>query len=199
MMALKFRALAGQSVPWLVVKAVVSVLVVALAALVSREGLALAIIIVFMGVTGPAIRLVTIKMSRIYDRLIVSPVPKPRFFLEFCGLWGIAVLLPLVPAIAVVMALTGPAAMIPVITGTALAVTLGTMAGFLSRGLSDAHLAALLVAGLLIALTLVKTPVAGLIPYVSLLAGTYDPVALVVSVVLPVAAAAVLVLVVSRS
>jgi hypothetical protein len=199
MMALKFKALAGQSIPWLIIKAGVSLLAVALAALVSREGLALAIIIVFMGVTGPAIRLVTIKMSGIYDRLIVSPVPKPRFFLEFCVLWGIAVLLPLVPAIAVVMALTGPAAMIPVITGTALAVTLGTMAGFLSRGLSDAHLAALLVAGLLIALTLVKTPVAGLIPYVSLLAGTYDPVGLVSGLVLPVATAAFLVLVVSRS
>jgi hypothetical protein len=199
MMALKFKALAGQSIPWLIVKAVVSLLVVALAALVSREGLALAIIIVFMGVTGPAIRLVTMKMSGIYDRLIVSPVLKPRFFLEFCGLWGIAVLLPLVPAIAVVTFLTGPAAIIPVISGTVLAVTLGTMAGFLSRGLSDAHLAALLVAGLLIALTLIKTPVAGLIPYASLLAGAYDPVSLVSGLVLPVATAAFLVLVVSRS
>jgi len=199
MMALEFKALAGQSAPWLIVKAVVSLLVVALAALVSREGLALAIIIVFMGVTGPAIRLVTMKMSGIYDRLIVSPVSKPRFFLAFSGLWGVAVLLPLLPAIAVVAILTGPAAIVPVITGTALAVTLGTLAGFLSRGLSDAHLAALLVAGLLIAVFLVKSPVAGFFPYASLSAGTYDSVALVTSCILPVAAAAVLALTVSRS
>lgn len=199
MMALKFRALAGQSIPWLIVKAVVSLLVVALAALVSREGLALAIIIVFMGVTGPAIRLVTMKMSGIYDRLIVSPVSKPRFFLEFSGLWGIAVLLPLIPAIAVVAILTSPAAIVPVLTGTILAVMLGTMAGVLSRGLSDAHLAALLAAGLLIAVTLVTSPLTVFLPYASLSAGAYDPAALVASLVLPVAAALGLALIVSHS
>lgn len=199
MMALKFKALAGQSTTWMIVKAAVSLIVVALAALVSREGLALAIIIIFMGVTGPAIRLVTMKMGGMYDRLIVSPASKPRFFFEFSGLWGIAVLLPLLPAIAAVAILTGPAAIVPVLTGTALAIMLGTLAGFLSRGLSDAHLAALLAAGLLIAVTFVTTPVTVFLPYASLSAGAYDPAVLAASLVLPVAAAAVLTLVVSRS
>lgn len=199
MTRLKFEALAGQSAIWIIAKAAVALFVTGAAAVFDREGLALAVIIVFMGVTGPTIRLVTMKMSGIYDRIIVSPTSKPRFFMEFSGLWGGAVLLPLIPAIAVVAILTGPAAFIPILAGTALAVTLGTLAGFLSRGLSDAHLAALLVAGLLIAVSLVKTPVAGFFPYASLSAGAYDPAALVSSVVLPVAAAAVLALVVSRS
>lgn len=199
MMALKFKALAGQSVPWLIVKAVVSLIVVALAALVSREGLALAIIIVFMGVTGPAIRLVTMKMSGIYDRIIVSPVSKPLFFLEFSGLWGIAVLLPLVPAVAVVAALTGPGMVIPVITGTVLAVTAGTLAGYTARGLSDAHLAALLVSGLLIALSLITTPIAIFFPYNTLSAAVSGFWALAASFVLPAAALVFLGLSVSRS
>jgi hypothetical protein len=199
MTTLAFRALAGQSTIWLVVKAIVSFVVVGLAAFVGREGLALAIIIVFMGVTGPTIRLVTMKMGGTFDRIIVSPVSKPRFFLEFAGLWSGAVLLPLVPSIAVVAILAGPAMIIPVLTGTILAVASGTLAGFVSRGLSDAHLAALLVAGVLIALSLVKTPIAGLFPYAALSSPSPDPAALGITVILPVIAIVVLSLVVSRS
>jgi hypothetical protein len=199
MRGLEFRALAGQSRIWLILKAAISLIFVTLAAVVGREGLALAIIIVFMGVTGPTIRLVTMKMGGTFDRIIVSPVSKPRFFLEFAGLWSGAVLLPLIPCIAVVAVLLGPATIIPVLTGTILAVVAGTLAGFVSRGLSDAHLAALLVAGVLIALSLVKTPVTGLFPYATLLAASSDPAALCISAILPVIAVIVLFIAVSRS
>ncbi|HTY52087.1 MAG TPA: hypothetical protein VMB35_02715 [Methanomicrobiales archaeon] len=196
---MKFNALAGQSAIWITAKAAVSLSVVGLAGLVSRGGLALAVIIVFMGVTGPTIRLVTMKMGGIYDRILVSPASKPGFFLEFAGYWAVAVLLPLVPAIVAVAILAGPAMIIPVLAGTVLAVTSGTMAGFMSRGLSDAHLAALLVAGLLIALSLVRTPVAGLLPYSVLAAATPPPAALAISAILPVASIALLCVAVSRS
>jgi hypothetical protein len=199
MTTLAFRSLAGQSTIWLVAKAIVSLIVVGLAAFVGREGLALAIIIVFMGVTGPTIRLVTMKMGGTYDRIIVSPVSKPRFFLIFAGLWCGAVLLPLVPSIAVVAILAGPAMIIPVLTGTVLAVVSGTLAGFVSRGLSDAHVAALLIAGVLIALALVKTPITGLFPYAALVASSSDPEGLASSIIVPVVALIVLALAVSRS
>jgi hypothetical protein len=197
--ALEFRALAGQSRIWLVVKTAISLVVVTLAAFVGREGFALAIIIVFMGVTGPAIRLVTMKMGGIYDRIIVSPVSKPRFFLKFARLWSGAVLLPLVPSIAMVVILAGPAMIILVIEGTVLAVVSGTLAGFVSRGLSDAHVAALLIAGVLIALALVKTPITGLFPYAALVASSSDPEGLASSIIVPVVALIVLALAVSRS
>ena len=118
----------------------------------------------------------------------MSPVSKSRFFLEFAGLWSGAVLLPLVPSIAIVAVLLGPATIIPVLTGSVLAVVSGTLAGFMSRGLSDAHLAALLVAGVLIALSLVKTPVTVFFPYAALLAASSDPAALGISAILPVIA-----------
>jgi hypothetical protein len=129
----------------------------------------------------------------------VSPAAKPRFFLNFGGLWVIAVLLPLVPAIAVVMIRDGPVTIIPVILGTALATVLGTLAGFVSRGLSDAHLAALVLSGLLIVLTIIRTPASAFLPYAALSFPSSDPAALPAIVILPVIAIAVLALTTSRS
>ncbi len=196
---MNFRALAGQTPLRVTGKAALSLLVVGLAAFVSREGLALAVVIIFTGVTGPTIRLVTMKMDGTFDRIIVSPVVKPRFFLGFAGHWVIAVLLPLVPAIAVVTILNGPVTIIPVLLGTVLAVTLGTLAGFLSRGLSEAHLAALLVSGLLIPLSIIRNPVTVFFPYTAFSSSSSDPAALLPFIILPAVALGILALAVSRS
>jgi hypothetical protein len=198
-MMMNFSALAGQTPFRVIGKAAISLLIVGLAALVSREGLALSIMIIFTGVTGPTIRLVTMKMDGIYDRIIVSPLSKPRFFLGFAGYWVIAVLLPLVPAIAVVTILNGPVTIIPVILGTVLAVALGTLAGYLSRGLSEAHLAALLISGLLIPLSIIRTPLAAFLPFMVISSFPPGPAAFVLIVLLPAVALFVLALAVSRS
>ncbi|MDD4460214.1 MAG: hypothetical protein PHQ24_10500 [Proteiniphilum sp.] len=198
-MIMNFRALAGQTPLRIIAKATVSLLFVGLAAVVSREDLALAIMIIFMGVTGPTIRLVTMKMDGVYNRIIVSPASKYRFFFGFAGHWIIAVLLPLIPAIAVVMILKSPVTIVFIILGTVLAVALGTLAGVMSRGLSEAHLAALLTSGLLISLSLIRTPVAGFISYTAFSASSFEPAALITAVILPAVAIVVLALVVSRS
>ncbi len=198
-MMMNFRALAGQTPIRLIAKAALSLLFVGVAVFVSREGLVLAIMIIFTGVTGPTIRLVTMKMDGVYDRIIVSPVSKPRFFLGFAGHWVIAVLLPLIPAIAVVMIRTGPVTIIPVVLGMVLAVTLGTLAGFTSRGLSEGHLAALLVSGLLIPLSIIRTPVAAFLPYTTISSSSSEPVALVLIGILPAVTLVMLALAVSRS
>ncbi|MEN6609462.1 MAG: hypothetical protein ABFC24_01345 [Methanoregulaceae archaeon] len=194
-----FQALAGQSPVRVTAKAAVSLIFVGLAAFVSHGGPALAILIIFMGVTGPTLRLVTMKMDGIYDRIIVSPVPKFRFFLGFTGLWSIAVLLPLLPTIVLVAVLSGPVTIVPVVMGTILAASLGTLAGSVSRGLSEAHLAALALSALLIVLSIVKTPVAIFLPYTALSAGSADPIALAASAILTVIAVVLPAGVVSRT
>jgi hypothetical protein len=194
-----FRALAGQSPVRIIAKAAISLIVVGLAAFFSREALALAIIIIFTGITGPAIRLITMKMDGTYDRIIVSPAPKPRFWLNFAGLWTIAVLLPLLPAIAIMVLLDGPVTIIPIILGTVLATALGTLAGMVSRGLSDAHLAALVLSGMLIVLTIIRTPASAFLPYAALTSLSVDPLALITPGILPVVAIFVLALIASRS
>jgi len=196
---MNFSALARQTPFRVIGKAALSLLVVGLAAFVSREGLALSLMIIFTGVTGPTIRLVTMKMDGIYDRIYVSPLSKPRFFLGFAGYWVVAVLLPLVPAIVVVMILNNPVTIIPVILGTVLAVALGTLAGFLSRGLSEAHLAALLVSGVFIPLSIIRTPLAAFLPFTAISSSAPQPAAFVLIVILPVVALVVLILAVSRS
>jgi len=197
-MMIDFRALAGQTPIRVIAKAGISLLLVALAVLFSREGSTLAIIIIFTGVTGPTIRLVTMKLDGTFARIMVSPVSKSSFFLTFAALWTVAVILPLFPAIAVAAILQGPLIIIPVIMGTVFAATLGTIAGFVAHGLSDAHLAALLISGLLIPLSLFRTPAAMFIPYTFLSFPFSDPASLVAIALLPVVALALLALVVSR-
>jgi hypothetical protein len=194
-----FRALAGQTPLRVAAKGVLSLLVIVIAAMVSREGPVLAILVIFTGVTGPTIRLATMKMEGTYDRIIVSPAAKPRFFLYFTWLWVIAVILPLMPAIAVVVILAGPWSIIPVLLGTLLAVTLGTLAGFAARGLSEAHLGAILTAGLLIPLAVIRTMVAPFLPYTAFSPVSPDPASLAIISLLPAVALVVLALAVSRT
>ena len=194
-----FRALAGQTPVRVLAKAALSLLAVMLAAFFSREGAVLAILIIFTGVTGPTIRLVTMKLDGTFDRIIVSPVSKPLFFLRFAGLWVIAVILPLVPAISVVAILQGPVTIIPVLLGTVLAAILGTLAGSVAHGLSDAHLGALLMAGLLIPLSLIRTPAAVFLPYAALSTFPVEPAGFVLSAILPAAGIVILAVAASRS
>lgn len=194
-----FPVLAGQSRIRSVVKAAVSLLVVGLAAFVSREGPALAILVIFLGVTGPTLRLVTMKMDGIYDRILVSPVSKVRFFLAFTGLWSIAVFLPLVPAVAIVASISGPAMIVPAVLGTILAVALGTLAGSMARGLSEAHLAAILLSVLMAILSFVKTPAAYFLPFASLSSGSADVLAFAASLLLTVTVVLLSAGIVSRS
>jgi len=195
---LQYRALAGHSAVRTLAKAAVALVFVMAAAVVSRQGQALAILIIFMGTTGPAIRLVTMKIDGTYERIITSPVEKARFFLLFAVLWTAAVLLPLLPAAGVVAALSGPAAIVPAVLGTVLAVTLGSLAGCAARGLSDAHLLALAAAGLLMALSLLRNPVAAFLPYAAL-SSPPGPAALALTAVLPAVTVIVLALAASRS
>ncbi len=196
---MNFGALAGQTPLRIIAKAAVSLLVVAIAAVLSREGIALAIIIIFTGVTGPTIRLVTMKMDGIYDRIVVSPTSKPRFFVEYTGFWVIAVLLPLIPAITIVVILKGLVMIIPVISGTLLAAALGTLAGFVSRGLSEAHLFALFSSAVLIILSVIRIPLSTFMPYTIFSSTSTDPAALIISLILPSVVIIILAFAVSRS
>jgi hypothetical protein len=194
-----FRALAGQTPVRVLAKAAISLLAVMLATLFSREGAVLAILIIFTGVTGPAIRLVTMKLDGTFDRIIVSPVSKPVFVTRFAVLWTIAALLPLVPAVFVVAVLHGPVIIIPVLLGTILATALGTLAGFVARGLSDGHLGALILAGVLIPLSIVQTPAAVFLPCAALSLFPVSPDGLVISAILPAAGIVILAVTASRS
>ena len=198
-MMTEFKALAGQTPFRIIAKAGLSLLFVGLATLVSREGLALSILIIFTGVTGPTIRLVTLKMDGLYDRIIVSPASKSRFFFKFAGFWTVAVLLPLIPAMVAVIIPQGPATIIPIISGTVLAVLVGTLAGVVSRGLSEAHLAAILTSGLLIVFSIINTPVATYVPFTALSSAAFEPALLVLPFILLVIAGVTLALTVSRS
>jgi hypothetical protein len=196
---MNFRVLAGQAPLRIVAKAAISLLVVGIAAVLSREGTALAIIIIFTGVTGPTIRLVMMKMDGIYERIMVSPASKPRFFLEYAGYWVISVLLPLFPAITIMMILKGPVIIIPIISGTLLATALGTLAGFVSRGLSEAHLFALIASAVLIVLSFIRVPFSPFIPYSILSSPSPDPASLILSMILPSVVIVIIALAVSRS
>lgn len=195
-MMTEYNALAGQAFTRIIAKAALSFLLVVIAAFLAREGIALAMIIIFSGITSPTIRLATMKIAGTYDRIIVSPVSKPAFFLKVAGYFAIAAFIPLVPSIILVMVLANPVIIIPAVTGILLAAALGTVAGIVARGLSEAHLTALLASGLLIVLTAIRTPLTAVNPYYALSSPSYELPALVGPVILPALAAVLLALVV---
>jgi hypothetical protein len=150
---------------------------VAVSALVHREGFALALLVIFSGITGPAIRIMTIRTSGLYDRLIASPASKPALVLGYTGIWSAAVFAALVPAVAIALVLLGPGIILPVGTGTVLAVTIGTLCGLAAKTLGDAHLIAILATVPLIIATILPGPQSLVLPYSSIAAVPVAPLA----------------------
>ena len=168
MIGIPFRAVAAQT-PWrFMFKALTAVVLVGIAAGIHKEGLVLSLLVIFSGITGPALRVMTLKMSGIFDRIRVSPVSRPSAVLVFTGIWSITVFAALVPAMAIALYLQGPALLVPLVTGTVLAVTIGTLAGLEAGSLGDAHLYAILASAPLIIGTLIPGPQFLLLPYPSM-------------------------------
>ncbi len=168
MIGIPFRAVAAQT-PWrFMLKALSAVFLVGIAAVIHKEGLALSLLVIFSGITGPAIRVMTLKMSGMLDSIRVSPVSRPSAVLVFTGIWSVTVSAALVPAMVIALYLQGPALLVPLITGTVLAVTIGTLAGLMAGSLGDAHLFSILAAAPLIIGTLIPGPQSLVLPYPSM-------------------------------
>jgi len=163
-----FRAVAAQSSGRFILKSLVSLIFVAIFTVIQKGGLALAMLVIFSGVTGPAIRIVTLRTSGILDRIITTPAHKPSMFLIFTGVWSAAVFAALVPALVILLFQAGPVIMVPVISGTVLAVSIGTLTGIAAKTLGDAHLYAILAAVPLIIGTLLPGPQSLALPYSSM-------------------------------
>lgn len=168
MIPVPVRATAAQTPGRFALKTVILTVLVAGAALVQKEGLVLALLLIFSGVTGPAIRIMTLRTSGIFDRIMVSPVNKPAVFLLYTGIWSTAVLSALVPAVAISLYLLGPALLVPIITGSILAASIGTLSGLAATTLGDAHLYAILATAPLVAGTLIPGPWSLVLPFSSL-------------------------------
>lgn len=163
------RAVAGQAPSRFLLKVFLSLVIVAGSALAGREGTALALLVIFSGVTGPALRISSLRMSGVFDRILVSPVSRPAAALYFTGVWGLAVGAALVPATIVVASRSGPALIMPLVAGILLAVAAGTFAGLVSDSLAGAHLSAILASGILVVATVVPGPHASVLPFGSLI------------------------------
>lgn len=162
------RAVAGQAPSRFLLKSFLSLVIVAGSALAGREGAALALLVIFSGVTGPALRISSLRLSGVFDRILVSPVSRPTAALYFTGIWGLAVGIALVPAAVVAVSRSGPALIIPLVTGILLAVAAGTFAGLVSDSLAGAHFSAILVSGMLIVAAVVPGPLSPVLPFGSL-------------------------------
>jgi hypothetical protein len=172
MITVTARAVSAQTLTRFLSKALLSAALVAAAALFGKEGLALSLLVIFSGVTGPALRIVTLRMSGILDRVTVSPVNKPSAALFYTAVWSAMVCLALVPAIVIAVYLLGPALLVRFGIGGILAVTVGTLSGIAAKTLGDAHLYAVLAAVPLILATLIPYSPASILPYASLSANT---------------------------
>jgi hypothetical protein len=164
-------AAAAQTPGRFVIKAVLSAGFVAVSALVHREGFALALLVIFSGVTGPAIRIVSLRTGGILDRLVASPASKPLLVLGYTGIWSAAVFAALVPAVTIGVVLQDYGILVPVSTGTVLAAGIGTLCGLAAKTLGDAHLLAVLAAIPLIISAVAPGSWSLLLPYPSIAAG----------------------------
>lgn len=123
----------------------------------------LIMLIMFATLTGSGINVVKLKISGIYNRIIVSPISKPIFFLKFVAVYTLLYFMQFLPATMLVAA-EKPILIVFIFLSVAMLTALGTLLGIYSRSLGSMHFNATLLILPLIALSMAKTKLSYILP-----------------------------------
>ncbi len=123
----------------------------------------LIMLIMFATLTGSGINVVKLKISGIYNRIIVSPISKPIFFLKFVAVYTLIYFMQFLPATMLVAA-EKPILVVFVFLSVAMLTAFGTLLGIYSRSLGSMHFNATLLILPLIALSMAKTKLSYILP-----------------------------------
>lgn len=137
------------------------------------QAVALAMMIIFSVMTGSAMNIVKLKVSGIYDRLVIAPISKRKMFLKFLGVYTLLYCIQFSPAIAVVAVSNGAAVIFSVLSIGTVAVA-GTLVGMYSQSLGEVHLNSTLCIFPLLFLAVTNYKIAYAFPFIYVRLSTFD-------------------------
>ena len=182
----------------LALKILLPFVVVVVSAQYGYASLSLIMILIFTVVTGAGLKIVSLKASKVYDRLLILPVSKQRLFLEYSGGYAGLYSLQLAPAMIAGALYSSGILLLYSVLSIILIVVIGTLVGIHAKSYGEIHLFSLFSVIPLVGLAMMKTPVSYLFPFVFVAYPAFDMLGLVFSLVMILGLVLVLLCDVSR-
>ena len=127
---------------------------------------ALVMVLIFTIVTGAGLKIVQLKTEGVYDRLIASPLSKPRLFVEMSSMSIGLYMLQLSPTLFLGVYHDGAAVLVFSLLAIAVVVLIGTLVGIHARSFGQIHLNSLITVVPLAALAMVPVSISYLFPFI---------------------------------
>jgi len=126
----------------------------------------LAMVLIFTIVTGAGLKIVQLKTEGVYDRLIASPLSKPRLFVEMSSVSIGLYILQLSPTLVLGMYYNGIAVLVFSVLAIVTVVLIGTLVGIHARSFGQIHLNSLITVIPLVALAMIPVSISYLFPFI---------------------------------
>jgi len=182
----------------LAIKIVLPIIVVLISAQYSVATFALVMIIIFTVCTGSGLKIVSLKSSKVFERLLILPVSKKRLFLEHASIYTVLYSLQLAPAIVVGMMYSSMTILLYVLPSILLVTIIGTLVGLHAKGFGEIHLFSLFTMIPLVGLAMVKLPISYCFPFIFVTYPAFDLLGFFFSLVAILALVLILLVDVSR-
>jgi len=127
---------------------------------------ALTMVLIFTIVTGAGLKIVQLKTEGVFDRLIASPLSKPRLFAEMSSMSIGLYVLQLLPTLFIGVYYNGANVFIFSLLAIAVVVLIGTLVGVHAKSFGQIHLNSLITVVPLAALAMVPVWISFLFPFI---------------------------------
>ena len=133
----------------------------------------LVMLLIFTVITGSGLKIIKLKTSGVYNRLIISPLGKSNLFLEIATITSLFYFIQFIPALFVA-AFFGDILIIPYsIIAIIIIVFIGILIGIHAKSFGDIHLYSILAFIPLIGFVMVKSNFSLIFPFISIVDSEY--------------------------
>lgn len=134
----------------------------------------LVMLLIFTTITGSGLKIVKLKMSKMYDRLLISPLTKNRLFLEIAFITSVIYFVQFLPSLIVAALFEHIFIVIYSFMAILIIVFLGVLTGMHAKSLGEIHLYSIVFLIPLIALVMIPNDITYIVPFAAIYRSQYS-------------------------
>ncbi len=134
----------------------------------------LVMLLIFTTITGSGLKIVKLKMSKMYDRLLISPLTKNRLFLEIAFITSVIYFVQFLPSLIVAALFEHIFIVIYSFMAILIIVFLGVLTGMHAKSLGEIHLYSIVFLIPLIALVMIPNDISYIVPFAAIYRSQYS-------------------------
>jgi hypothetical protein len=164
----------------LVLKFLIPLVIVSASFQVGYGNITLVMLLIFAVITGAGLKIVKLKTSGVYKRLLISPIKKRDLFFEITIVTSFLYFLQFIPALLVAAFYESPLIILYALIAIMIVVFIGILTGIHAQGFGEIHLYSILLFIPLIGFTMINSDISLVFPFIAIVHSKYTIFTLII-------------------